>query len=194
MNRRVLLSGALGVTAMLGGGYYAWRASARRAPGALRALPASASLPAPAEPDSAASYDIYAVILPDLAGQAQSLSQYRGKPLLINFWATWCAPCVQEMPELARLDAHHPHVQFLGIGIDTAANMRTFIQKVPVSYPLVVAGHEGIDLVRALGNAPGGLPFTVLFDADGRAHHSVLGKINPQALDRILQNRYGTHA
>jgi len=174
MDRRVLLSGAAGVAALLGGGYYVWRASDRRAP-AQTAL---------------GDGEVYAQTLPDLSDQAQPLSQYRGRPLLVNFWATWCAPCVQEMPELSQLAQQHPQVQFLGIGIDTAANMREFIEKVPVSYPLLVAGHGGIDWVRALGNAPGGLPFTVLFDADGSIHHKVLGKIDKDALDRILKHRY----
>jgi len=192
MNRRVLLSGVAGIAALLAGGYYAWRESGRRAQGALAALisAAPAQTRESAMPHSVGGDDIYAVTLPDLEGRPQALSRYRGKPLLINFWATWCAPCVQEMPELAQLDQRYPQVQFLGIGIDTAANMREFVAKIPVSYPLVVAGHAGIDLVRALGNAPGGLPFTVLFDADGRVHHRVLGKIDPQALDRFLLTHY----
>jgi len=182
MNRRVLLSGVLGVVAMTAGGYYAWRESGRRAPGAALS---PASSPPSIGLDGG---DVYAVTLPDLDGRPQALSQYRGKPLLVNFWATWCAPCVQEMPELAQLAQRYPQVQFLGIGIDTADNMREFVKKIPVSYPLVVAGYAGIDLVRALGNAPGGLPFTVLFDADGSVHHRVLGQINLESLDGILLN------
>jgi len=184
MNRRRLLSGVLGVATMGAAGYLVWRESVRRAPGAAL-LPAAASVPR--APDDG---DLYALTLPDLNGQAQRLAQYRGKPLLVNFWATWCAPCVQEMPELAQLDQRYPQVQFLGVGIDTLINMQQFVEKVPVSYPLVVAGYAGIDLVRGLGNTPGGLPFTVLFDADGSVHHRVLGKINPDDLDHILRTRY----
>jgi len=177
MNRRVLLSGVAGVAAMLASGYVAWRASDRRAPVPTRSI-------------APISGDLYAMILPDLNGQSQLLSQYLGRPLLVNFWATWCAPCVQEMPELAALANTYPQVQFLGIGIDTAANMRDFVKKVPVSYPLLVAGHAGIDWVRALGNTSGGLPFTVLFDADGSTYHKVLGKIVKDDLDQILRRRY----
>jgi len=178
--RRTLIAGVLGVSALAGGGYLAWRHTARRPP-------TSASLAA-----SAASADryahLYALTLPDLAEppQPQPLSRYRGRPLLVNFWATWCAPCVKEMPALDALAQRWPAVQFLGIGIDTAANMRGFVQKVPVAYPLLVAGYEGIDLLRALGNSTGGLPFTVVLDASGEQVQHILGEVAIDALEQML--------
>lgn len=190
MNRRVLLSGIAGVAAMAAGGYYAWRESGRRAPGAaLR--PAEPSAAAAGGASGSAEVDLYALTLPDLEGQPLALARYRGKPLLVNFWATWCAPCVKEMPELEILDQRYPQVQFLGIGVDTAANMREFVRKVPVSYPLAVAGHEGAALVRGLGNSAGGLPFTLVFDADGSVNRRILGQIDMQDLDRTLARYAG---
>jgi len=183
MKRRSLISGALSALALLGGGYLAWRrgfnSTTRRAP----ALDPAASAPPAAEQ---ASVDLYALTLPDLTDQPQALQRYRGRPLLVNFWATWCAPCVKEMPALDALASRFPGVQFIGIGIDTATNMRDFAAKVPVAYPLLVAGYEGTDILRALGNSAGGLPFTVLFDANGKRVQHILGEVEPDALARVL--------
>jgi len=183
--RRTLIAGALGVVALAGGGYLAWRRGLNTA---TRRTPAPAVVPAVApSADPADPIDFYALTLPDLTGQAQPLSRYRGQPLLANFWATWCAPCVKEMPALDALASRFSAVQFLGIGIDTAANMRDFVQKVPVAYPLLVAGYEGVDLLRALGNSAGGLPFTVLFDASGQQVRQILGEVELDELARTLE-------
>src|SRR5690554_1475371 len=80
---------------------------------------------------------LFAQRLPDSAGAQQAMAQWRGRPLLVNFWATWCAPCVKEMPDLDQLQAEFPQVRFVGIGIDSPANIARFIEKVPVSYPLL---------------------------------------------------------
>ncbi|VFR68071.1 Cytochrome c-type biogenesis protein ResA [plant metagenome] len=181
MKRRVFLSGALGVAAMIGGGWFAWRESSRKGPGAERAAPGTAVAAAPT--------DLYALTLPDLSGKPVAMESFRGKPMLVNFWATWCPPCVKEMPDLDALHKKYPGVHFVGIGIDSADNMRAFSEKVPVGYPLLVAGHGGIDIVRGLGNAAGGLPFTLIFDADGTVSRKVLGQINPDDLARSL-DRY----
>ena len=155
---------------MLGAGWLAWRESARRAGGAA----ASARAP------------FFDLTLPDPDGRAQPLSQYRGRPLVANFWATWCAPCVKEMPDLDALHRRFTGVQFVGIGIDTVDNIVQFIRKVPVGYPLLVAGTEGVDILRQLGNTSGGLPFTVVFDADGGIRRSILGQVSSQDLAQTL--------
>jgi thiol-disulfide isomerase/thioredoxin len=107
--------------------------------------------------------------LPDAAGQAQALAQWRGRILVVNFWATWCGPCVEEMPELSSLQSEHDpgQVQIIGIGVDSASNIAQFQAKSPVAYPLLVAGAGGIELSRNFGNEVGGLPFTVIIDARG---------------------------
>lgn len=123
---------------------------------------------------------------PDTQGKPQPLSQWKGKPMLVNFWATWCPPCVKEMPELDALHKQHPGVQFLGLAIDTSANVGKFMAKVPVSYPVLIAGPGSIDLMRKLGNAPGGLPFTVLLGADGAIRQQILGPVDVATLEKTL--------
>ena len=127
----------------------------------------------------AAVADLYGQALNDLAGKPQPLAQWKGKPLLVNFWASWCAPCVQEMPELSELAAKDggKHFNVIGIGIDSPSNLVEFTKKVKISYPLYVGGMGGTDMARALGNANGGLPNTVLNGADGQDVKSYLGRL-----------------
>lgn len=123
--------------------------------------------------------NLYAMSLNDLSGKPQPLAQWKGKPLLVNFWASWCGPCVQEMPELSALAAKDGGKRFnvIGIGIDSPSNLVQFTQKTKVAYPLYVGGMGGTDLARGLGNANGGLPFTVLIGADGQVRKTYLGKL-----------------
>lgn len=125
-----------------------------------------------------------ALTLTDSKGKPQKLSQWQGKFLLVNFWATWCAPCVQEMPELSELqkDLSKSNVQLLGLGIDSPSNIVEFGQKYQISYPLFVAGMEGTELSRQLGNQAAGLPFTVLISPDGILLKSYLGRLNIEQL------------
>lgn len=119
---------------------------------------------------------------PGLDGGDVALSSLSGKPVLANFWASWCPPCVREMPDLDALHRQYPDVAFVGLAVDTKANVQRFVQKVHVSYPLLLTGTQGIGLMRDLGNKSGGLPFTVLFGRDGRIDQVVLGEVEP---DRI---------
>ncbi len=117
--------------------------------------------------------------LPDQVGRMQSLAQYRGRPLVVNFWAAWCEPCVEEMPVLSALQKKYAAkgVHFIGIAVDSATNVAQFMQKVKVDYALYSAGYGGLALARALGNTQGGLPFTVLIDASGKIHSTLLGSV-----------------
>jgi len=186
MKRRTVLLGLGGLAAMAVSGWAAWRASSRSAPAANRAVGPSAES-VRAQPNPRALYDAQ---LPGLDGQEFLLSSLKGRPVVVNFWATWCAPCVQEMPYLDSMSKELPDIVFVGIGIDTAQNIAQFVAKIPVSYRLLVAGHAGIALVRELGNSAGGLPFTLLFDANGSIFDSILGQIEPvdlrQRIDRLV--------
>lgn len=127
---------------------------------------------------SAATH-LYAQTLNDLSGKPQALAQWKGKPLLVNFWATWCAPCVQEMPELSALANEDAGKRFnvIGVGIDSPSAMNEFASKHNIKYPLYVGGMGGTELSRGFGNPSGGLPFTVLIGADGQVRKTYLGKL-----------------
>ena len=134
--------------------------------------------PVPAK--NGAVQQLAALTLSDSQGKLQKLSQWQGKFLLVNFWATWCAPCVQEMPELSELQKNlsASNIQFIGLGIDSPSNIAEFAQKYQIGYPLFAAGMEGTELSRQLGNQAGGLPFTVLISPDGNLLKSYLGRLN----------------
>lgn len=122
---------------------------------------------------------LFAQSLNDAAGKPQSLAQWKGKPLLVNFWAPWCAPCVREMPALSALAAKDggKHFNVIGIGIDSPSNIADFASKFKIAYPVYVAGMGGTDLSREFGNDAGGLPYTVLIGADGVVRKTYLGSL-----------------
>lgn len=142
--------------------------------------------PAPQTPEAKAVANLFAQTMPDATGKPQALSQWKGKPLIINFWATWCAPCVEEMPELAALQAEVAPVQIIGIGVDSQENIAQFAEKFHIYYPLYVAGTGATDLLRQFGNQAGGLPFTVLVGLDGNLKKVYLGRLNFDELRRDL--------
>ena len=145
------------------------------------AAPAGAVAGAP--PAAAPVAALYAQTLNDLSGKPQSLAQWKGKPLLVNFWATWCGPCVQEMPELSAIanqegaNGGGKRFNVVGVGIDSPSAMSEFAAKHNIKYPLYVGGMGGTELSRAFGNTNGGLPFTVLIGADGQVRKTYLGKL-----------------
>lgn len=132
--------------------------------------------------------EIFDLQFEDLAGQMQPLAPYKGKPLVVNFWATWCPPCIKEMPDLESLSQTYSNVQFVGLAIDTQRNVKKFLEKVPVSYDLYVPGHSGVKHMRELGNPKAGLPFTLVIAADGTVEHQLLGPINKADLGAILDS------
>ena len=140
----------------------------------------------PQTPEARAIANLFAQTMPDVSGKPQALSQWRGKPMIVNFWATWCAPCVEEMPELAALQAEVAPVQIIGIGVDSQENIAQFAEKMHIYYPLYVAGTGATDLLRQFGNQAGGLPFTALVGLDGNLKKVYLGRLNFDELRRDL--------
>jgi thiol-disulfide isomerase/thioredoxin len=122
---------------------------------------------------------LFASSLPDPLGRPQKLAQWKGKTVLINFWATWCAPCVDEMPELQELQNQIAPggKQIIGIGVDTASNIAQFSTKYKISYPLYVGGMGATDLSREFGNQLSGLPFSVLISPEGRILKTYTGRL-----------------
>lgn len=142
----------------------------------------------PTTPAASASSQLFAQSLPDPQGQLHSLAQWKGKVLIVNFWATWCTPCVQEMPELSALQAElgGKNVQVIGIGIDSSSNIIEFSSMHKITYPLYVAGTSGTELSRQLGNNAGGLPFTILIKPNGQILKTYLGRLKFEELRRDL--------
>jgi len=131
---------------------------------------------------------LFTLSLPDAKGKSHDLAQWRGKILVVNFWATWCGPCVQEMPELSTLQTESglKNMQIVGIGIDSAANIAEFSSKYRISYPLYVAGMDGSELTRQFGDLSGSLPFTVLIGPDGEVRKTYLGRLKFDELRRDM--------
>lgn len=136
----------------------------------------------PAQPGDA----MPAITLPDVEGTAVDFARFRGRPLVINVWASWCGPCVEEMPMLAAFADAQPGdgVQVVGLAIDTPDGVRDFLQRVPVTYPIVIEQPAPDDASVRLGNAQGLLPYTVLVDADGKIVKQKLGPFAAGEIER----------
>jgi thiol-disulfide isomerase/thioredoxin len=143
-----------------------------------------AAVTAPAGPVDA----LFGQSMNDASGASHALSRWKGKALVVNFWAPWCAPCVAEMPELDQLATASAarNINVIGIGIDSPANIAEFATRLKISYPLYVAGLSGTELARQFGNSAGGLPYTVLIGADGKVIKTYLGKLKFDELQADL--------
>lgn len=117
------------------------------------------------------------------------LASFLGKPVLLNFWATWCAPCVTEMPLLDRFHAEHRSRgwQVVGLAVDSPTPVREFLVRHPIGFRIGLAGLGGTDLSRTLGNSAGALPFSVVFDRSGQAIERKLGTVSPEDLQRWVE-------
>jgi thiol-disulfide isomerase/thioredoxin len=131
---------------------------------------------------------ILGLVLPDANGQQQAMAQWRGKVLVVNFWATWCAPCREEMPQFVAAQARDgaKGVQFVGIAVDDVAKVRVFAREIGLNYPTLIGGYGAIELSRTLGNDLAALPFTIVVDRQGRVVHTQLGPLKAARLDALL--------
>lgn len=165
--RRNILIGAAGVCA---GGVGIW--------GSLRGFEAG---------DRADLGPLWAAQFRDLDGKPVAMASLRGKPLIVNFWATWCGPCKEEMPDFQRFSQgpKGKKAQIVGIGIDSAANMLAFSKQLGISYLLLESGASGLDILTAAGDKPRALPFTVAINAAGEAVFRKIGQVNHDELSAV---------
>ncbi|MCX7672684.1 MAG: TlpA family protein disulfide reductase [Thiobacillaceae bacterium] len=132
---------------------------------------------------------LWSASLPDLAGAQQPLSQWRGRVVVINFWAPWCPPCRQEIPGFIRLQERYGArgLQFIGIALDDAFSVRQYVDEAGINYPILLGGVEGALLGQAAGNSRGGLPYTLLLDRQGRPVAGLVGAVSERRLEELVQ-------
>ena len=144
---------------------------------------------APQRPAASAVAALWQLHFPDERGREQALSQWRGQIVVLNFWASWCAPCREEIPDFVALRTQYrpKGVEFVGIAIDNQANVAQFLQHLPVDYPILIGEGGASSLTRQLGNPSGALPYTIVLDRDGHIVLSHLGRLPRATLDHTLR-------
>ncbi|PKO25500.1 MAG: redoxin [Betaproteobacteria bacterium HGW-Betaproteobacteria-8] len=143
----------------------------------------------PLEPSGTiATHAFFAAEFPGLDGEPQAMAQWKGKIVIVNFWATWCPPCLEEMPELSRLHTEYQDkgVVVLGISSDELEKIREFAQQTPVSYPLLSGDVDAMNVSESLGNNMGVLPYTAIISADGSIVKTYFGRVNQALLEETI--------
>jgi len=155
--------------------------------------PAETVTPPPVPAESTAAAPVIPERRPDLSladrdGKLRSLSEWNGRPQVINFWATWCAPCRREIPMLNQLakDGAWPEIALIGIAIDFREDVLEYLTKTPIDYTVLIGEQDGLDASRAFGMASLGLPFTAFVDSSGRIVTVHLGELHRPQADAIL--------
>jgi peroxiredoxin len=129
--------------------------------------------------------------LPDISGKLRSMSQWRGKVIVLNFWASWCLPCLREMPDFAALDQLYSDkgLQFVGIAIDQKPAVVKFVNKIGLKYPTLISNNpltEAIKISQQYGNKHGSLPYTVIVDRKGVIQHRISGELKKDEALKLL--------
>lgn len=146
------------------------------------------SVPTASTPSAAEA--ILGITLPDLKGQPQKVDQWRGKVLVVNFWATWCAPCREEIPVFVQLQQEYggQGLQFVGISIDQADKTSEFAATFKMNYPSLIGTFDSVELSRQAGNDRKALPFTIIFDRNGQIVATELGGVKREKLEPVLKS------
>src|SRR6266513_5369160 len=137
--------------------------------------------------------DLLAASFRDLSGAKRTLREWQGRVLVCNFWATWCAPCREEIPMLVAVRAAFAAkgAEVVGIGIDQASKVDEFAKTYGITYPVLIADARAMEPMSCLGNGPGGLPYTVVLDRLGAVAHRRLGALTRAELEKVLRGLLG---
>lgn len=171
VQRRRWLTGGVALAALGAGGWLAWEHSQD------------------VSSNDQALLAFWALQLQQPDGSTLVLERLRGRPLLVNFWATWCPPCVRELPMInrfaqAQAAAGSAGVQVLGLAVDQVGAVQKWLARQPLDFPVAMTGSAGVSLTRSLGNINGGLPFTLLFDEQGQMRQRKIGELSEQELQQ----------
>jgi thiol-disulfide isomerase/thioredoxin len=175
--RTVALFAAVAVASAMGGAaYYLWSRSA-------------ATVVDPALSSAAIVERVYATRLADLKGASQDLAQWRGQVLVVNFWATWCLPCREEIPGFVSLQERYGPLglRIVGIAIDQPDKVAEFAREFHINYPLLTGGLDTVDLLRQAGNRAGALPYTLVIDRRGHLVSRERGGLREPRLEGLVQ-------
>ena len=163
-NRRLVLAGVGAAAVVAGAGFALWKSRAG---------------------DKADAADLlWTMSFQTPQGNDVEMKALRGRPILLNFWATWCPPCVEEMPLLDAFFRQNVAKGWMvvGLAIDQPSAVKAYLQRTPVAYMIGLAGLQGTELAKSLGNLAGGLPFTVVLGADGTVRHRRMGRVTEDDL------------
>ncbi|SCY47233.1 TlpA disulfide reductase family protein [Nitrosospira sp. Nsp13] len=143
----------------------------------------------PQSAENGGAETLFAASLPDLQGKNQSISQWRGNVMVINFWATWCEPCRDEIPEFIELQERFraKGLVFIGIAVDQQERTAAFSKEIGINYPVLVGDMRALDLAGAAGNRQGALPFTVVIDRGGNIIGTKLGRLSHSKLESMIK-------
>lgn len=132
---------------------------------------------------------VWEAVLIDLAGNRQDLAQWRGKVVVLNFWAPWCPPCRQEIPGFIRLQDKYrgQGLQFLGIALDQEDRVKAFVREAGINYPILHGGMGAVMLGQAAGNPQGGLPYTLILDRNGQPVTTLIGAVSESRLEGLIR-------
>lgn len=166
-SRRRLLGGVAAAATVAGVGFARWHAG---------------TAPEPRAPNlgqPSAAQDFWQLQMPTPTGSSLALASLQGRPLLVNFWATWCPPCVAELPLINAfyLKNKAKSWQVLGIAVDKLEPVQAFLAKVPLQFPVVLAGMQGVEMSRQWGNLAGGLPFSLVLGSNGAVVQRKMGQL-----------------
>ncbi len=128
--------------------------------------------------------------LKDTEGTDRDSSEWKGKILIVNFWATWCPPCLEEMPLLIEFQGQYSSrgVQVVGVAVDNLQQVKDFMDVYGINFPVLVGSDDAIALAQRMGNRISSLPYTAIFDKDGRTLYAQPGKITRETLEKALKS------